>query len=141
MFYKFKNILLWALCLVLVCAISVPAFAATEYEANEDYDNGNTTVSAYGVISRYHTYGFISSESIITEPNVDIAVAYRYLDENFQLQSRSSTSHGVGVASVSVSNNSIAMYQMVDATYDFWAQVPTSYGWQEFAVDSVYLRF
>ena len=129
------------LCLALVCCLSVTAFAQSNFNVTEEYDDDNTWVEAGCSITAYTTLGVIDVETWIGEPYTEASVSYRYIDNGFNLISDEDYHRNKMSSSAYAFFNEYEIYHMVDAYYDFWAEVPTSYGWQEFVLNDVYIEY
>ena len=139
----FRRISALALVLVIVCAFSASAFALEEWHIIEDYDQGSDTriVDAYAAIQTKTTWGSIElfgNDSMMY--NVSVSANYRY----YPTIGGNAVSDYMGYedfayAEVTYSDSSI--YHMIDATYSFRAEVPTSYGTQIFNAYPIYVRY
>lgn len=142
MLYKFRKILVLALCLALVCSLSVTAFAESSKSVSESYSNERTFVDASAGIYTYSTIGTIEVQTFVDgDPYTEASVACRYLDDEYNLcyVYDSDSNYYTTFLSVAISSNKI--YHMVDASYDFWAEVPTDYGWQEFVLNDFTVEY
>ncbi len=141
MLHKFRRFFVLTLCLALVSCLSVTAFAQSRFSAFEDYDGGDTWVEASCSISAYMTTGVLYMETAIAAPQTTTSVSCRYLDNNLETQYASDNGAGLYESSASVIFTENNIYHLVDAFYDFWAEVPTSYGWQEFELNSIHIEY
>lgn len=137
----FRKIIIIALVSVFVLGVGVSA-SAVNLPIEEDYDNGRYVVYADADIGRRYTYGEITvNDANATDAMVSVAVTYNYLDGGINPQTDSKYQVGNGGAVVSYSGNEAEIFSMIDATYTFWAEIPASYGTQEFTPDSVFLEY
>ena len=149
MLFKFRKIAILALCLVLVCGLSVTAFAITEYSIDEDYDNGNVVAYADAKLDRYYTWGSTEVISYLTEdipdPDVYVFLTYRFYPDDvtagIQTYNGSRYDQWYVRTQFNAATNPQNIFAMYDATYRFQAYVPTSYGWSTFQTDSVVLEY
>ena len=141
MLHTLRRIFVLVLCLALVCCLSVTAFAATSFNDDEDFDDGNTTVEFAAHINRYTTDGFSAVDSSIAPANARVAMTGRYIDSEYNLRDDLSDEDiETNIAFVNVSFSDDEIFSMVDAAYQFWAEVPTTYDWQEY-VDSALVEY
>lgn len=143
----FRRIAAFVLVLVMVCLVSVPAFADDFFSASADYDDNQYGVGAYANIKRYSTNGsisFYSMDSNVTTTDLYATVTYRYYPYAGAPASppvtqtlQQDTAHlGVGKSFAEG-----AIFCMIDATYTFRAEVHTSFGTQLFRTDPVTLVY
>ena len=134
----FKRIMLIALVSVLVLGVSVSA-SAVDLPIEEDYGD-EYYVYANADIDVHSTLGYITvNGGEAADAMASVAGTYSYFDSNRILQTDSRYQVGYGGAVVSYSDSTI--FSMVDATYTFWAEIPVSYGTQEFTPDLVVLEY
>ena len=136
-----------ALVLVLIltglCCVNAYDLPLSEY-----FDNGRYKVTITGDISQYATSGTLmvervgNSTQVVTDVYRSVSVTYRYIvvEGNtpvVKIGTKTDTPNTqiyAFAASVSYSNTS--MYQMVNATYTYEADIPCSYGTQHFRPES-----
>lgn len=135
---KLKRLMMLALCLALVCGLSVTAFAFSE-----PFDNGNTIVDWSASIHAYYTIGVIEVETYIFDanPDTEASVDCSYLDNNYIRCYGHDDASNEFTSLAFVGFPDGAIYHMIDATFNFWAEVPTSYGWQQLKPDEIYLEY
>ena len=141
MLHKFRRVLVVALCLALVCSLSITALAVSR-----EYDGGYSIVDWSASVFTYSTLGVIevqciSNPSATTSVNTEASVACRYLDNNYNICCMYDIERGNETTLLIVSFPSSSIYHMIDASYDFWAEVPTSYGWDEFVFNSFTVEY
>ena len=126
--------------LVFICLCGVNAFAY-DLPLTESFDNGRFKVTITGTISRYATNGSVwvqrveAPAQMLTNVHRSVSVTYRYIVMDgdtpvVKIGTKTDTPTYVYIASVSFSNTSI--YQMFNATYTYEADIPCSYGTQQF---------
>ena len=141
MLHNFRRIFVVALCLALVCGLSITALAVSR-----EYDGGYSIVDWSASVFTYSTMGVIEVQCIskpedTASVNTEASVACRYLDNNFILRTTYDTESGNETTLLILSFPSSSIYHMIDASYDFWAEVPTSYGWEEFVYNSFTVEY
>lgn len=127
---KLRRITVLALIPVLVCLLSITAFATAPFPYTASYDGGSQYIEADANISRYSTNGIITS--IAYGNDLYAHVTYKYYPAggaSLVSETDSNTSNRYYVE-VGFSNSSI--FAMYNATYTFRANVYTSYGPQVF---------
>ena len=138
-----------ALILVSVCGISVFA-AGNSLSISEDYDNDRYLVEASASIGQYYTQGSIwlqdkNNSSMMTTEYRSVSVSYNYLMlvgvNAVQLTGSACDTAQVGEYNASVYVSKPDCYHMVSATYTFEADIPCSYGTQEFRPDPITLIY
>ena len=131
----FRKITALLVALVLICLCGVNAFAAS---ITEDYDNRRYIVTASYSISRYATEGSLlvtRSGTPMWDADRSVSVTYRYIvmDGNTPVvKIGTKTDEPTYALSAIVSFSNTSIYQMVNATYTFEANIPCSYGTQQF---------
>lgn len=137
MLYKFRKILVLALCLALVCGLSVTAFAESNFHIYEPYDNDQTFVDVSAGIDQYSTIGVIEVQTFIfdADPDTRATVFCSYRDSAGNVQYRGDNAYNGYTSVVSVGFPAGTIRNMIEATYNFWGEVPTTYGWQEFVIN------
>lgn len=138
MLHTLRRIFVLALCLALACCLSVTAFAANSFHKTQPYDDDNTTVEVAAHIYRYTTDGFTAVDSSIAPANARVAMTGRYIDSEYNLRDDLSDEDiETNIAFVNVSFSDDEIFSMVDAAYQFWAQAPTTYIWQEYVASAL----
>ena len=132
------------LAIVLVSLCGINAFA---YTFSEDYDNDRYVVTVTANIYQYSTSGSIwiqdknSQEGFLKNQYRSVSVSCNYLVlvgvNAVQLTATASDTAQSGDYMASVTISKPDCYHMVSATYTFEADVPCSYGTQEFRTDPI----
>lgn len=125
---KLKRLIMLALCLALVCSLSVSAFAVYTHEGYEEYDGGVACAESYAQISQYRTSGYVDGEGYNGSASTGISCTYSYRDVNGVVRfDEMSCTQPVRSSVVVVYHSGMAQH-MRYAYYDLWAQVPSSSG-------------
>ena len=134
---KLKRLMMLALCLALVCGLCVTAFAESRFEIYEPYDNDQTFVDVSAMIDQYSTIGVIEVQTFIFDavPDTRASVACTYYDANGNFCYGGDNAYNDYTSVVSVGFPAGTIREMIKATYNFWGEVPTTYGWQEFVIE------
>ena len=139
-----------ALALVLIfsglCCVN-----AYDLPFSEEFDNGKYRATVTGNINTYSIYGAVWVERItpsiemLTNVYRSVTVSYSYLEwVDGVLVHKIGTASDTAVTGEFNSNVSIYMsdiYHMVDATFTFKADIPCSYGTQQFRPNPKTIEF
>ena len=128
-----KRFIMLALCLALVCAMSVTVFAAYIHDDGEEYDGGVAYVESYAQISQYRTSGHVDGEGYQDSASTGITCTYSYRDPTGEKKYGEMNCTQPVRSSVEVVYQSNEAQYMRYAYYDLWAQVPSSSGTYDYA--------
>lgn len=141
----FRRIAAFVLVLVMVCLVSVPAFAANSLTADASYDGDTMGAYAYAKIERYKTFGEITYyDNGICSTYMSVSCEYRYYPQPVGaslIVDDMDASGDTGHLYVEKEFSSARIVAMGDATYTFYAYIPASYGAQEFRVAPTRIEF
>jgi len=127
-----KKITALVLTLALIITLSISAFAATSYNWEKSFNEGEHTIYADGTIRAADTFGAINSA--MTGNDLSIYLACRYeLNGNSTVMNRSASSDRYYAE---VEYDAPTGGVMEQARYLYEAQVYTSAGEKDFSADS-----